>query len=171
MSLNDALKAAGERAAEEHQKLIRDRRIKYASDLYGYASAYDNAVVIAGYAAFFALWAGTAGDIDRFARLVTVGMMGISLMCYISWQFAQMLTRQKFEFEKVATFKFEQDAARFNEAWADIERRHENAQNQAMRFWPWFFLPSVALGMLAGLTLSYNALAVAFGWPQLTGRF
>lgn len=169
MSLNDALRAASERAAEDHQKLIRDRLIQQASDTFGYAATYDNAVVIAGYAAFFALWAGTAADINQFARLSTVGIMGVSLMLYISWQFLQMLTRQRYEHKRAAIFNHAADPARFNADWLENEKSHGIAQMRVMRLWPFFFLPSVVLGLLAGVILAYNSLAAAFGWPQLTG--
>lgn len=170
MSLNDTLKLASEHAAEEHQKLIRDRLIQHASDTYGYAATYDNAVVIAGYAAFFALWAGAASDIERFARLATVAIMGISLILYICWQFLQMLTRQRFEHKRAGIFDHAADPARFNTEWIENEQAHGIAQMQVMRFWPFFFLPSAVLGLLAGIILAYNALAAAFGWPQLTGQ-
>lgn len=170
MSLSDAMQGAAERAAEEHQKLVRDRLIQHASDTFGYAATYDNAVIIAGYAAFFALWAGSASDIDRFARLVTVSIMGVSLMLYICWQFIQMLTRQRFEHKRVGIFSHSADPSRFNTEWLANEQAHGVAQMQVMRFWPFFFFPSAALGLLAGVILAYNALAAAFGWPQLTGR-
>lgn len=129
-----------------------------------------NAVIIAGYAAFFALWAGTASDIDRFARLSTVSVMGVSLMLYICWLFIQMLTRQRFEHKRAAIFEHAADPVRFNSEWIENQQAHGVAQMRVMRFWPFFFFPSAMLGLFAGSLLAYNSLAAAFGWPQLTGR-
>lgn len=169
VTLTESLREASERSAAAHQQLVRDRLIQHASDTYGYAATYDNAVVIAGYAAFFALWAGAASDIDRFARLVTVCIMGISLMLYITWQFMQMLTRQRFEHKRAAIFNHVNDPSRFNAEWVENENALGIASMRLMRFWPFFFLPSVVFGLLAGIILAYNALAAAFGWNQLTG--
>lgn len=65
--LTGALQAASAKAAEDHQKTVRDRLIQYHHDVYGTASAYDNAVMIAGYVAFFALWSGVYSDIPHGA--------------------------------------------------------------------------------------------------------
>ncbi len=153
----------------EHQKQIRERRIKYASDVYGFASAYDNAVIIAGYAAFFALWTGVNEDVTAACRLATVAMMGSSLMLYIGWQMLQMITRQKFEFERASSFEFEGEIERFNKAWEDIDRRPGIAMMRIMKWWPMIFIPSVALGFSGSLVLTYNAFAKPLGWLELTG--
>lgn len=153
-----------EAAAQAHAELVRDRAIKYAADVYGHASAYDNAIVIAGYAAFFALWAGVAEDVSRNCRLVTATLMGVSLLLYITWHVMQMLTRQRFEFARAETFAFADDAVRFNAEWEKIEQRQAIAQQQVMRFWLPIFVPTLALGIIGGLTLAYNTLATMFDW-------
>jgi hypothetical protein len=155
--------------AKEHEKNIRDRRIKYASDVYGFASAYDNAVIIAGYAAFFALWTGVFDDVTVACRLATVAMMGSSLVLYIGWQMLQMIMRQKFEFERAATFEFESEIERFNKAWEDIDRRQGIAMMRIMKWWPVIFVPSVVLGFSGGILLTYNSFAKLLGWWELTG--
>ncbi|MCW2390958.1 hypothetical protein [Sphingobium sp. B11D3A] len=170
MTLQELVQQAAENAKLQHHQAVREKRIQHAADTYGHAAAYDNAVVIAGYAAFFALWAGTNGDLDPFARLLTVALMGISLLCYIIWQVSQMLTRQNFEFQRADVFRYEENARQFNEEWEAVARRHAIAQQKIIRCWPYFFLPSVVFGLAAGGLLVYNALAGAFGWPQTTGQ-
>jgi hypothetical protein len=153
--------------AEDQQKDIRDKLIKFHNDTYGAASAYDNGVILAGYVAFFALWAGVNADLSPLCRLVTVGLMGASLLLYMTWHILQMLTRQRYEFKCAAVAEHADQPARFNEEWVKAAQDHQIASIRILRFWPWIFVPSVILGFLAGGILSYNAPAVILGWPEL----
>jgi hypothetical protein len=125
--------------------------------------------MLAGYVAFFALWGGIQESLSPTASLVTVALMGVSLMCYLAWQIIQMLTRQWFEWKCVAMFKSANDPPRFNAGWMKANQDLEIATAKLMRFWPYLFLPALVLGFAGGVTLTYNALAVVIGWPQLTG--
>jgi hypothetical protein len=148
---------------------VRERFITFSSDSYGHAAAYDNAVIIAGYAAFFALWSGVATDITPLARLVTVVLMCASLMLYISWHMIQMLTRQRYDRARAATFAHRDDPKTFDALWQQVEQERGIALQRTLRFWPFIFLPSLAFGFASAVTLTYNALAVILGWPQLRG--
>lgn len=166
-SLTRALQEASKDVEERHEQEVRDKLIKLQSEAYSSAMAYDNAVILAGYVAFFALWAGVNQDISSLARLLTVALMAGSLMLYIAWHILQMLTRQRFEWKLAAVFNFADDAPRFNREWIETTQRMNIAVARLMRFWPWIFVPAVVLGFLAAGVLSYSALAVILGWPQI----
>jgi hypothetical protein len=156
-------------AEEGEAEKVRERLIALSSETYGHAAAYDNAVIIAGYAAFFALWSGVANDITPMARLVTVALMGVSLVLYISWHMIQMLTRQYADRERAAAFAHVGNPETFDQLWKEAEQRRGIALQRTLRFWPFIFVPSLAFGLAGATTLAYNALAVVLGWPQLTG--
>jgi hypothetical protein len=164
-----ALTAASIAAQEAHLKDVCDKAIELQSKSTSTAAAYDNAVMLAGYVAFFALWSGVKDELTSICRLVTVGVIGISLVCYLSWQILQMLSRQWFEWRLVGVLKLANDPARFNADWIRVSQDYEKASIKVMRFWPWLFVPALVFGLAGGITLSYNALAVVFGWPELTG--
>jgi len=167
--LGSALRAASIAAQEAHQKDVRDKLIDLHSRTFSTAAAYDNAVMLAGYVAFFALWGGVYETLTPVCRLFTVALMGLSLMCYLGWQILQMLTRQWFEWNCVGVFKLADEPARFNDAWMKETQKHEVATARLMRFWPYLFVPAVVLGFGGGIMLTYNSLAIVFGWPQFTG--
>lgn len=167
--LMQALRRASANADEAHQREVRDKLIELHSKTYSTAAAYDNAVILAGYVAFFALWGGVQADVSSVCRLVTVGLMGISLTCYIGWQVLQMLTRQWFEWKCAAIFKMANDPARFNAEWIKAAQDYDIAAARLLRFWPFLFVPALISGFAAATTLSYNALALILEWPQLTG--
>lgn len=167
--LSRAMAGAAKNAEEKHQKDVRDKLIELHTEAFSSAAAYDNAVILAGYVAFFALWAGSAQDVSQLARLVTVSLMGMSLMFYIAWHIMQMLTRQRYEWKLAEAFNFADDPQRFNRMWTETSQKQQIATARLMRFWPWIFVPAVVLGFLAGGILSYNAVAVILHWPQLRG--
>jgi hypothetical protein len=165
--LSGALQAASERAQQGHEKSVRDKLIKLHGDTYSSAAAYDKGVIVAGYVAFFGLWAGAANDVSHLCRLVTVALMGTSLLCYMAWHILQMLTRQRFEFQFASVFEEAENPEVFNRAYAETQERMTVAMAKLMKFWPWVFIPAVGFGFLGGGVLTYNALAAVFGWPQL----
>lgn len=170
MSLQEALRATAEAHRQAQAKLLEERLLEYHASLYSKASAYDNAVILAGFAAFFALWAGTADDIPRFARLITVAMMGVSLMSYVAVTIGQMLLRQyHLEWRQANLFHTHSDPESFNKAWNDVQTDFDRRQAGIARLATSGFWLSLATGFAAGLTLAYNVLAIAFGWPALTG--
>ena len=170
MSIQDALRLSGQKAREEALRELEKRQLDYHASLYSTTTTYDNAVILAGFAAFFALWSGTAQDIPSFARLVTVALMGVSLMAYIAVTIAQMLLRQfHLEWKQSRLFVPPVDLDGFEAANAkileDYHRRQASLEPVALAgFWL-----SLFTGFLAACLLTYSALAVAFEWPVLVG--
>lgn len=171
MSLQDALKRASEKAQREQKEQLRDLYVEYHSSLYSTAAAYDNAIILGGFAAFFALWAGTADDLPRLARLVTVALMGVSLMAYVAVTVGQMLLRQwHLEWRRGELFGSHwNDPEKFIDAWDAIGADYDRRSGTYLRAFLGGFWISLLTGFCAALILAYNALAVAFGWPVLTG--
>jgi hypothetical protein len=166
--LSVALRAASAKAREDHEKAVRDKIIDYHQIVVSSTSAYDNTVILAGYAAFFTLWVGVNHDVSSMCRLVTVSLMGLSLILYLGWQISQMIIRQMFEFQKADLFSISGDAEQFNLQWSQLDIAHAHAQAKIVRLWPWVFVPSLVLGLSAAIVLSYNTLAVIMEWPQLS---
>jgi hypothetical protein len=156
-----------EGTGDQHAKDVRDKAIDFQARIYSSAAAYDNGVVIAGYVAFFALWAGSNKDVSHLCRLVTVALMGTSLICYMAWHILQMFTRQKSEFKLAEVFNHADDPERFNRDWLKVTQDRDIALMRTLRFWPFLFVPAVAFGLLAGVVLTYSVLAPIVGWPAL----
>jgi hypothetical protein len=171
LSSGESLPEPSKGEEEEHQRFVREKLIQLLTETYSHASAYDNVIIVAGFAGFFALWGGTAEDIQRFPRLVTVVLMAAALLLYVTWHMLQMLTRQRFEHKRSEAFSLVEDAAAFNARVVDIDREQGVAFQKIYRLWPFIFVPSLFFGFSAGGLLAFSALAAAFGWPQLTGRW
>jgi hypothetical protein len=171
LTSNENSHAGPDGGEEDQHKFVQEKLIQLIAETYSHASAYDNVIIVAGFAGFFALWGGTAEDIERFPRLVTVALMAAALLLYVTWHMLQMLTRQRFEHKRSEAFTLVEDSAAFNARVVELDRRQGVAFQKILRLWPFIFVPSLCFGFSAGGLLGYSALAAAFGWPQLTGRW
>src|SRR5579884_2414890 len=84
---------------------VLGRLLKFTEDSWGKATAYDTAIIVAGYGAFFALWSEVSKDVTPAARDITAALIGISVLLYIAWHVVEMLARHWYdrEFIDVAT--------------------------------------------------------------------
>lgn len=145
---------------------VLDRRLKFASEAWGYASAYDTAITVAGYGAFFALWAGVADDLTPAARAITVVLMAVSVLLYVTWTMLLMLVRHSWDGEFVRAMEIE-DVRAAIEVWDDIEdRKRKRLLAIQNRWWGLVFGSAVVTGFAGAFVLVYNCLAVATGLPQ-----
>ncbi|MDF7774895.1 hypothetical protein P1X14_06540 [Sphingomonas sp. AOB5] len=153
------------------ERLLEQRR-KFSGEQWSSANTYDAAIIVAGYGAFFALWAGVSDDITPFARVTTAFLMGISIALYIVWTMGVMVARHHHDREFAASMVKTQKPEEAFLEWDAIERKQMNfLQWIQRRLWMPFFGVTVLLGISGGLILIYNCLAVAAGLPQLTGHF
>ena len=74
----------------EHEKRI-EAVVRIMAALYDKAAAYTNLVVIAGYAAFFAVWANIKGLLPKREMMYAALFMTISLICFVLWETAKMV--------------------------------------------------------------------------------
>lgn len=154
----------------DYQRNLVRLKVQHASEVYGFASTYDNAIVVAGYAAFFGLWAGVSKDVTTTCRTATAALMGASLTLYVVWHIAQMLNRQRFELRQADAFELQDDPDAFLAEWEAIKKQREASWVTLIRYWRPIFTLCVAFGMAGAATLVWNAIAVATGLPlQLTG--
>jgi hypothetical protein len=153
--------------ALENERKLAEIKVEYATEVYGVATAYDNVILLAGYAAFFGLWAGVSGDVTPACRLITAALMGVSLFCYILWQIAQMWNRQRFEIKQAdAIVELEHDPSKLLVRFDQIKQARIIATNKLIaRLYLPTFIPTVAFGFAGGLTLTWNTAMRALGIP------
>lgn len=61
--------------------------------LYDRAHAYTNAIILAGYAAFFAIWSFTRDMVPDRPELLAALLMTISCAVFVGWELLQMISR------------------------------------------------------------------------------
>ena len=146
---------------------IYERRLKLVESSWDKASAYDTAITVAGYAAFFGLWSGVADDVSPAARTLTAALMGVSLLLYISWTLLVMITRHSYDREFVGTIAKSQEPIDAINDWDTIERKKIRALIGVQSFWMPVFGTAVLTGLSGALLLTYSCLSRAFGLPTI----
>lgn len=149
---------------------ILERRLKFADDAWGKATAYDTAITVAGYGAFFALWSQVAEDVTPAARTASAFLMGVSLTLYIVWHLASMLARHRYDKQIIASTRKAQPAIDTINEWDAWENKKNEGLLwlQARLWWP-VFGTAVLTGALGAGVFLYNAAAVVLDLPRLVG--
>lgn len=133
----------------EYDKQIESAQ-QLAEKLQSNAASYTNLIIVGGYAAFFTFWATLRGEMPSWLFATAGFLITSSLLIFISWEIGKMvwtsvhLNRIQQQLTSEAPSpdvlkKFQSESASFG------RRMH--------RLWPWFMIPSVLLGLGAGLTL------------------
>ncbi|QMW22888.1 hypothetical protein [Sandaracinobacteroides saxicola] len=151
-------------------KLIFDKQLEYASLTDSAAKNYNNIIIVAGYAAFFALWSGVAGHMETQAKLWTVILMCVSLTSFIIWNVVLMIVQIEAVSLIGKAFKSVDNEEVFLKAWqsAQNERYKYSVLSQKWLWAPTFYV-SLTTGLLAAVLLGYNALCEivgVHGWPR-----
>ena len=150
---------------EEDIAAIYERRLRFTESSWDKASAYDNVITVAGFAAFFALWSGVADDVTPTARTATAALIGTSLLLYVSWTMLVMVTRHSYDRQFAASIGKTQEPIDAINEWDAVERKRIRALVMVQRFWLPVFGTSVITGVTGALLLIGSCLCRALGWP------
>jgi hypothetical protein len=155
-----------DRSSLDYQRRLLDLKLEHAREVYGYAATYDNAIVLAGYAAFFGLWAGVNQDVTVECRDITAALIGVSLICYILWHIVQMLHRQAHELAKAGAFELhERDPVTLFRELDKLKEKWNRDWVKLLRLWNPLFLASIGFGFGGALVLVWNVTVRALGIP------
>jgi hypothetical protein len=131
---------------------------------------YNNTVVTIGYASFFAIWAFTRDQLPASVSLHVALCMGLSIFLFVIFVVIDMLflTFVTVQFSRKLRHKFDfrtlDEAVQQSEAHAtnaeQFQKQVRVASLSILVVWPFFFLPSLGLGVYAALLLMYNFLAL-----------
>jgi hypothetical protein len=150
--------AAGRLAAMEQSEFLEQQR-RHLGETFKHASSYANVIVLAGYAAFFALWTSAQAYLHPQLASLTALLMTVSCSIFVLWTVGGMVL--------TATSLAGYDEALSDSDPQEAHRRHEikriATQSTMIKPWAralrWTLCPALlAVGMLAGGFL-YGAVA------------
>jgi len=127
------------------------------------ATAYENVILVAGYAGFFALWSAVAGEMPRSTTLWSVGLMGVSLVVYVAFHIAQMVTRAVFQFRMMAVVARKLNDPDFHDIWAEQMQKPQRANSIVLMAWPVVLFFSVPTGLVGGGLVAATSIQLALG--------
>lgn len=132
------------------------------------SSGYNQIVVLAGYAGFFAIWSATAIELPQWLVLLSGALMGFSLIVYVGWTVSGMiLMRSSMQqmMDEIAKGP-EGFLARVQKAEAKIVI----ARNRFLRFWKPVMWAAGVPALVAATLLacaSFGSVVASAGTPAL----
>lgn len=79
---------------EDELKVFNDKRewiLKVNAVFYEKSAAYTNLIMVAGYAAYFALWSNTSALISQCLARISATLMLISVFTFVFWEVTKMI--------------------------------------------------------------------------------
>ena len=142
-----------------------DAMLKVLTTLYSNARSYNNLLIIAGYAVFFAIWGFLRDDISRSASHLALLLMLVSAVVFVLWEVAKMSWTDWRMKRKINAVLPPGDHV------ARIRRVEEAELSQAaifLQFWAPQLIVTVGTGVAAIVVLFWNLVELVF-WPSQWG--
>jgi hypothetical protein len=161
-TLQDLIRQAAEKQQIEAGEKIVETQIKILTVSYDRAAAYNNVIIIAGYAAFFGLWSVTKVYLSKGQAMWAALLACISLATFVFFQVYQMaLVSHRLHNRYLVLYdKLKGKSAQI--VLAELKALEESSKRELLRFlpaWRIHLLIAVSTGMSAFLVLAYAYIA------------
>lgn len=161
-TLQDMIRQAAEKQQIEVGEKIIETQIKIVTASYDKAAAYNNVIIVAGYAAFFGLWSITKVYFSRDLAVWAALLMCISLATYAFFQVYQMAFVSHSLHKKYLSLRDKLRDKPAQIVLAELTKLEEENKRALLRFlpaWRIHLFIAVSTGLLAFLLLAYAYIA------------
>jgi hypothetical protein len=158
---NDTRGAGGVNDANLKEKM--DEYIETQHRFFERAEAYSKAILVAGYAGVFAIWGFARDVLSARATEWSAVLVGISLLLYITWEIAQMVsgTLRRYRFNLLVN----NDPRDFFKTLANHKATERSMLIRDNRNWLIVLIPTVVFGYAGACVLLWNVAAKLIGSP------
>ena len=125
------------------------------------ATAYENVMLAAAYAGFFALWSSVAKDVSEAVRYWSVGLIGVSLIAYVVFHILQMSARAIFQYRMMSVMALKLNDPEFTRIWAEEARKPQRFNAFVLLLWPFILALSASTGLVGGAIVAIAAIRLA----------
>lgn len=144
---------------EQKLRLFYETLLSFQTKSLEQSSTYNQVIILAGYAAFFAVWSTVSSEIPRWALLVSGGLIVISVIVYVAWTVANMILLKTYQESTAAALA--QGFDDFFPRLQQVDGKFLTKRQRIMRWW----LPVVAVAgfsalFAAGILASTSLVAV-----------
>lgn len=129
------------------------RLIVLNGEIFEKAAAYDNVIMIAGFAAFYTTWSGAAEHLERAVVLWSGTLITLSLALYVCWHIYNMVIRQRGQRRFAQAIQTATDPLKFESAWTKAEVAYRKDTTIMLGRWLFVFAPCVVTGLAAAVVL------------------
>ena len=153
---------------------VTERLDTITAQLYQKAQTYNNAVVVIGYASFFAIWAFSRIYLPETTSIHVALAMGLSIFLFVIFVVIDMSYHTFVVMKANAKLRHKYEATTLEGLIAESKAHKamtDDFSQSVMRgglvmlvAWPFFFFPSLLSGVYAALLLLYNFAAHLLEW-------
>lgn len=130
------------------------------------SAAYNNIILVAGYAGGFTIWSFTRAQLSDKANVaIALGLL-VSLATFITFEVIKMLATGRLVIGRATVLKTSQNPAEKLQAIKDIEEAQATTLIRFMRYWAVTMVASIVGAGVALVLLAYNFVAVLVGLPR-----
>lgn len=129
-----------------------DSLLSYQSKALENSAAYNQVIILAGYAAFFAVWSTVADQIPQWVMLLSGALMVISVIVYVGWTVVGMVVLQSYNARMVAELSKGYEG--FYSRLAAVEEQGLRLRGRLLKRW-------LAVVIVAGSTALVAAVLLA----------
>lgn len=161
-NLQEVIRQAAEKQQIEVGEKIIETQIKIVTASYDKAAAYNNVIIVAGYAAFFGLWSLTKGYLSKDLAVWAALLMCISLATFVFFQVYQMAFVSHGLHKKYLSLQDKLKGKSAQAILAELKALEDESKRALVRFlpaWRIHLLIAVATGLSAFLVLAYAYIA------------
>ena len=133
----------------------------YQLKMYDASVTYNQVVVLAGYAAFFAVWSAVADEIPPWVMLLSGGLILCSVVFYVGWTVANMILLKTAN-ERILG-QITGGPIGFHERAMAAELQNIAASRKIMKYWKPVLVSAGTSGFIGAVLLASAAIANAVG--------
>lgn len=150
-------------ASDEELRKIQQFLVQYQSGLFSSGAAYTNLITIGGYAGGFTMWSFVKDHLSVRAGLAVAIFLGISLICFVTWNVHQMiwLHIQRMKYVTALAGLSGQDFINKNNELE--EQTRAAAFGWIMKAWLVMLVVTIGSGYIAFLILFFNCSEALLG--------
>lgn len=135
--------------------------VDYQQKTFELSAAYNQVIVLGGYAAFFAVWSATVSSLPAWAVLLTGGLILFSAIFYIGWTVANMIVMSRRSVEMMKAIN--EGPVTSPKLMLEVENKHRRIITKLMGFWMPVVLSAGLSALAAALILTVMSLSAAIG--------
>jgi hypothetical protein len=179
------MQEAIKRLAEQQQRMAQDAHqrqqqaaaekmtetlVKIISSSYDKAIAYNNVVIIAGYATFFAIWGATKPALTHWISIASALLMVLSATVFVLFELFKMVqsSRTLMQLQAIAVDEnARKDPEVFQSKMNTFETLQRSASLRFVRVWVAVLVITVSTAVAAIALLLYNYVCTLLGGASL----
>jgi hypothetical protein len=136
--------------------------VSYEAKMLDHSAAYNQVVVLAGYAAFFGVWSAISAKLPEWVAMTCAALIIVSVFTYVLWTVINMVHLNLFNRNMVAALS--QGVDGYMDRVRAVEAGRLPSVNKIMKWWKPVLILAGSTAAMSAILLSVAAMAETFSY-------